>query len=195
MERTRIQSLLASLSGKILDVGGSAGTLHEELLARFPAEKIISLDIEIIHVRTNQVIGDGQRMPFKDGAFNSILAGETIEHIADYRAFLRECWRVLDNNGVLALSTPNKNSWFNRVTHSYEHPLHVSLFTPSTLRRVLEEEGFTIQKMELFPYTMESSDGAKHKWVFPLRAFVHALVPPTLREDMVFVCRKLPQRQ
>ncbi|QQR92099.1 MAG: class I SAM-dependent methyltransferase [Candidatus Iainarchaeum archaeon] len=193
-KHTRIDSLLASLQPLVLDVGGSAGTLHEELRKRFTPEQLISLDIEILNVRTNQVLGDGQKMPFRNEAFKSILAGETIEHIADYRAFLRECWRVLRPNGVLALSTPNKKSWFNRITHSYEHPLHVSLFTPAQLRKVLEEEGFSIQKMELFPYTMESSDGAKHKWVFPVRDFVHALMPDSLREDMVFVCRKKTQR-
>ncbi len=190
---TRVQSLLASLSGTVLDVGGSAGTLHEDLLKRHASEKIISLDIELIHVRTNQVLGDGQKMPFKDCAFNSILAGEVIEHVPDPRAFVRECWRVLEWNGVLALSTPNKKSWLNRITHSYEMPLHLSLFDIQTLSTLLDREGFTIQKLELFPFTEESSDGARNKWFFPVRNFMHAIALKGLREDMVFVARKVPQ--
>lgn len=190
---TRVQSLLASLSGSVLDVGGSAGTLHEELLTKHPPEKIISLDVELIHVRTNQVLGDGQRMPFHNRAFNSILAGEVIEHVPDPRAFIRECWRVLEWNGVLALSTPNKKSWLNRITHSYEMPLHLSLFDIESLRALLDSEGFTIQKIELFPFTDESSDGARNKWFFPVRNFIHALVPTALREDMVFIARKKPK--
>ena len=187
---TRVNALLASLSGNVLDVGGSAGTLHEELLKKFPKEKLISLDIELIHVRTNQVIGDGQKMPFKDRAFTSILAGEVIEHVPDPRAFVRECWRVLEWNGVLALSTPNKKSWLNRLTHSYEMPLHLSLFDPASLRTLLDSEGFTIQKVDYFPFTEESSDGARNKWFFPVRNLMHRLVPASLREDMVFVARK-----
>lgn len=193
MTRTRISALLASLSGNVLDVGGSAGTLHEDLLKQHAPEKIISLDIELIHVRTNQVLGDGQKMPFKDRAFNAILAGEVIEHVPDPRAFVRECWRVLDWNGVLALSTPNKKSWLNRLTHSYEMPLHISLFDTHTLRTLLDSEGFTIQRLELFPFTDESSDGARNKWFFPVRKFVHSLAPRGLQEDMVFIARKIPR--
>ncbi|MFH0970337.1 MAG: methyltransferase domain-containing protein [Candidatus Diapherotrites archaeon] len=189
---TRIQSLLSSIYGTVLDVGGSAGTLHEDLLKKIPAEYIISLDIELIHTRTNQVIGDGQMMPFKDHVFNSILAGEVLEHVENPRAFIQECWRVLDHNGVLALSTPNKKSWLNRITHSYEMPLHLSLFDPDSLCKLLDNEGFSIQKMEFFPYTEESSDGARNKWFFPLRKIVHSLIPDSLREDMIIICRKIP---
>ena len=192
---TRVQSLLASLSGRILDVGGSAGTLHEDLLKRHAPEKIISLDIELIHTRTNQIVGDGQLMPFRDRAFNSILAGEVLEHVPNPRAFIQECWRVLEWNGVLALSTPNKKSWLNRLTHSYEMPLHISLFDIPSLRTLLDEEGFSIQRVELFPYTEESSDGARNKWFFPVRKFVHSIAPNALREDMVFIARKIPKQR
>ena len=189
--KNRIDALLASISGKVLDVGGSAGTLHERLMEKVSEKDVISLDIEIIAVRTNQVIGDGQKMPFRNNSFNSILAGELIEHVESPRTFLEECWRVLENNGVVAISTPNKKSWLNRTTKSYEMPLHVSLFSPEKLRRLLVETGFTIQAVKLFPYTSESSDGAQNKWFFPIRKIIHNLVPNNLRENMVFVARKV----
>lgn len=194
MARTRADALLVSLHGRILDVGGSAGTLNEVLRAHHPTEKIIALDIELLHVRPNLVLGDGEKMPFRNRAFDSILAGETIEHIRHYREFLRECWRVLEPNGVLALSTPNVKSWFNRLTRSYHMPLHVSLFSPGELKKILQEEGFTIQHVDFFPYTAESSDGARHKWLFPIREAVHGVVPQGLREDMVIIARKNSQR-
>jgi 2-polyprenyl-3-methyl-5-hydroxy-6-metoxy-1,4-benzoquinol methylase len=193
MSTNRIDSLLASLQGKILDVGGSAGTLHEELIKRNAQEKIISLDIELIHTRTNQVIGDGQQMPFRNNSFNGILAGEVLEHVQSPAKFLEECWRVLEWNGVLALSTPNKKSWLNRLTRSYEMPLHVSLTEPESLRTLLDTSGFSVQKAEFFPYTPESSDGARNKWFFPVRNFMHAIMPDSLREDMVFIARKVPK--
>lgn len=187
----RVFALLASLDGRILDVGGSAGTLHDRLLEKHPPEKIISLDIELIHTRTNQVIGDAQKMPFGNNSFDSILAGELIEHVESPKLFLEESWRVLRNNGVLAISTPNKKSWLNRLTHSYEMPLHISLLSIPELKALLEQTGFSIQKIELFPYTEESSDGAKNKWFFPIRKTIHQLVPNDLREEMVFIARKV----
>ncbi len=194
MTRTRVDDLLSSLSGLVLDVGGSAGTLHEELLQHVTPENIVSLDIELIHVRTNQVIGDGEKMPFRNESFNSILGGEVLEHVHHPETFIRECWRVLHYNGVLALSTPNKKSWLNRLTHSYEMPLHVSLFDTESVRKLLLENGFTIQKLTYHPYTEESSDGARNKWFFPIRKTVHALVPPHLQEDMVIIARKTVQK-
>ncbi|MBM3281769.1 MAG: class I SAM-dependent methyltransferase [Candidatus Diapherotrites archaeon] len=188
--RTRVEALLTPLAGKILDVGGSAGTLHEDLLARHSPPKIISLDIELIHVRTNQVIGDGQQMPFRDNSFDGILAGEVIEHVPQPERFIQECARVLQKNGVLALSTPNKKSWLNRLTHSYEMPLHLSLFDIPSLKNLLERNGFLVERVELFPFTEESSDGARNKWFFPIRKIIHQLVPFSLKEDMVFVARK-----
>jgi 2-polyprenyl-3-methyl-5-hydroxy-6-metoxy-1,4-benzoquinol methylase len=190
----RVDALLASISGKVLDVGGSAGTLHEKLMKKIDEKNVISLDIEIIAVRTNQVIGDGQKMPFRNNSFNSILAGELIEHIEDPEKFLNECWRVLENNGVLALSTPNKKSWLNRTAKSYEMPLHLSLFSPEELKKLLKKTGFTVQTMNLFPYTSESSDGAQHKWMFPIRKLIHNLVPSSLRENMVLAARKIPKQ-
>ncbi len=191
---TRVDALLASLQGKVLDVGGSAGTLHEELRKRIPIQNIFSLDIELLHERTNQVLGDGQQMPFKDKSFQSILAGEVIEHIPNPRKFIQECWRVLDSNGVLALSTPNQKSWLNRLTKSYEMPLHVSLFDEKELIPLLTNEGFTIQSIKYFPYTEESSDGARNKWFFPLRGIVNQFVPNSLKEEIVVIARKLPQK-
>lgn len=191
--KTRIDSLLSSLSGKILDVGGSAGTLHERLLEKNTKENIISLDIEILIKRTNQIIGDGQKMPFRNNSFNGILAGELIEHIEEPKKFLNECWRVLEWNGVLALSTPNKKSWLNRLTQSYEMPLHLSLFSMDELKKMITGCGFTIQSVALFPYTEESSDGARNKWFFPIRKIIHSLVPNCLMENMVIVVRKIPK--
>jgi hypothetical protein len=58
----------------------------------------------------------------------------------------------------------------------------------------LDSEGFSIQKMEFFPYTEESSDGARNKWFFPVRNLIHSLVPNSLREDTVVAARKAPKR-
>jgi 2-polyprenyl-3-methyl-5-hydroxy-6-metoxy-1,4-benzoquinol methylase len=47
-------------------------------------------------------------LPFPDNHFDVIVSFETIEHLEDYRNFLRECVRILPEKGVLICSTPNK---------------------------------------------------------------------------------------
>jgi SAM-dependent methyltransferase len=51
------------------------------------------------------VQGDGQRLPFRDGAFDLVLSHSVIEHVASADAYLHECHRVLRPGGVLYLST------------------------------------------------------------------------------------------
>jgi SAM-dependent methyltransferase len=110
-------------------------------------------------------------MPFPDGSFDLVFAGEIIEHVTDPDAMLREIHRVLSPSGNLLLTTPNLLAWFNRalvlagvtplfVEHSYRatygpaysllhrvgKPVgHLRIFNWTPLRRVLEDNGFRIR--------------------------------------------------
>ena len=47
-------------------------------------------------------------MPYKNNTFDAVFIGEIIEHLENpYKAMI-EVSRVLKNNGILYLSTPNK---------------------------------------------------------------------------------------
>ncbi|MFH1225002.1 MAG: methyltransferase domain-containing protein [Candidatus Diapherotrites archaeon] len=52
-------------------------------------------------------------IPFADGYFDLVVAGEIIEHVYETGRFLRECNRVLRKGGTLLVSTPNTGSLRN----------------------------------------------------------------------------------
>lgn len=54
------------------------------------------------------VQGDVLRLPFPDGLFDAVVSFETIEHIADGAAWIREAARVLKDDGLFIVSTPNR---------------------------------------------------------------------------------------
>ena len=54
-------------------------------------------------------------LPFEDGAFGAVFAGEIIEHLVDTAGFLAELHRVLAPGGVAVITTPNLASFENRV--------------------------------------------------------------------------------
>ncbi len=56
------------------------------------------------------VCGNAERMPFRDGTFAAVVAGDVIEHVADQPATLAESHRVLMPGGRLFLATPNRLS-------------------------------------------------------------------------------------
>jgi ubiquinone/menaquinone biosynthesis C-methylase UbiE len=53
------------------------------------------------------VQGDAQKLPFADSSFDAVISCETIEHVPDAWAPLREMHRVTRRSGRLFLTTPN----------------------------------------------------------------------------------------
>ena len=51
--------------------------------------------------------GDATKIPLPDNSIDVMVSLETIEHIEDYEAFLKEINRVLVDDGVAFISTPN----------------------------------------------------------------------------------------
>src|SRR6185436_7696837 len=78
---------------------------------------------------------DGGRFPFDDGRFDSVFHTEVLEHVFDVRTLLSECRRVLRPGGEMLLTVPFQ-ARFHYIPHDYWR------FTPSALRRMLEEAGF-----------------------------------------------------
>jgi 2-polyprenyl-3-methyl-5-hydroxy-6-metoxy-1,4-benzoquinol methylase len=53
--------------------------------------------------------------PAAESEFNTIVAADVIEHIVDTDAFLSELWRVLRDDGLLIVTTPNLAFWMSRL--------------------------------------------------------------------------------
>jgi ubiquinone/menaquinone biosynthesis C-methylase UbiE len=52
-------------------------------------------------------VGSAEQMPVTDGEVDLIVSFETIEHLHNVPAFIRECHRVLSPGGQIIISTPN----------------------------------------------------------------------------------------
>jgi len=57
--------------------------------------------------RVTYVQADAQNLPFDAGSFDIVISCETIEHVPDPRAAVREMYRVCKPGGMLFLTTPN----------------------------------------------------------------------------------------
>ncbi len=107
----------------------------------------------------DQVLDVTQRLPFEN--VERIFAEHFIEHLAydDARRFLAECRRVLRDDGVLRLSTPNLDwvwaSHYKRVMSAEEEVIacfginrafrgwgHQFLYNERTLAATLHDAGF-----------------------------------------------------
>ena len=63
------------------------------------------------------------RLPLEDSAADLFVSFETVEHIEEQEAFLREIARVLAPDGLLLLSCPNRREYSDR--RGFANPYHV----------------------------------------------------------------------
>lgn len=87
------------------------------------------------------LFGDGQKMPFRDGVFDTAMALEVLEHVKNPDACLAEIRRVLRPGGRLLLTVPF-------VAPLHQLPFDYYRYTPGGLEAMLDRNGFTIEKIE-----------------------------------------------
>ncbi|MDI6810220.1 MAG: class I SAM-dependent methyltransferase [archaeon] len=90
------KDLLEVLHGKILDIGCNEGGIHPYLKQ---IGDVYGMDIVLTNYRDKVVKADAHHIPFKDETFDSIFAGEIIEHLENPPQFLREVERVIKRGG------------------------------------------------------------------------------------------------
>jgi SAM-dependent methyltransferase len=79
------------------------------LLSAAGARHVVSVDNSGEASATRLVRGDVTRLPFQEGAFDLYVSFETLEHVEDDRALVREAFRVLAPGGRFLCSTPNRD--------------------------------------------------------------------------------------
>jgi 2-polyprenyl-3-methyl-5-hydroxy-6-metoxy-1,4-benzoquinol methylase len=91
------------------------------------------------------------------GLHDAVVSIEVLEHLYDPRLFAKRVFELLKPGGVALVSTPYhgylKNlalALFNRFDY-HANPLwdhgHIKFFSPRTLTRLFEEEGFRVQSI------------------------------------------------
>lgn len=101
---------------KVLDVACGEG-YGSALLKKWGAKKVIGVDCseEAIkkakkyfkQVNVEYMVADACQLPFEDNSFDLVVSFETIEHVDDDVAFLKEIQRVAKKDAVIIVSCPN----------------------------------------------------------------------------------------
>ena len=103
---------------RVLDLASGSG-YGSALLAAGGALSVVSADRDAGAFREAALPGsragplrgtlaDAARLPFRDGSFDLYVSFETIEHVPDDRAVVREARRVLAPGGMFLCSTPER---------------------------------------------------------------------------------------
>jgi SAM-dependent methyltransferase len=124
---------------RVLDAacGDGYGTA---ILAGAGARSVIGVDLSVDaveHARGRYAsdfqVADIAALPFEDDTFDLVVSFETIEHVDDAPRVLAEFRRVLAGEGILVISTPNKQQYL------VENEFHTREFTHDEFASLLSD--------------------------------------------------------
>ncbi len=146
-----------NLKGKVVvDIGSSVGWV-ERALANSGAKEIIGIEpnkqaLEFAKKDIKGpkfILGDALNIPLKDQYADFVFLFDVLEHVpkeTELKA-LKEIRRVLKENGLLLLSTPNDNFFIKTLDPAwYFGHRHYSI---SCVKKLLENEGFELLSLTL----------------------------------------------
>jgi SAM-dependent methyltransferase len=114
--------------GAVLELGSGAGFLKEWIPG------LVTSDI--LPVPGVEVVLNGQRLPFDDGALRGIVMTNVFHHISEPRRFLEEATRCVRPGGVITMIEPWVTPWsrlvYTRLHHEPFDPSAANWEFPST---------------------------------------------------------------
>ncbi|MBS7247152.1 MAG: class I SAM-dependent methyltransferase [Candidatus Jordarchaeales archaeon] len=116
----KMRVFLRSVSGlRVLDVGCGVGGACLTLANH--ANQVVGIEINSLAIQLAKlnakkakngvidfILASGLNLPFKEGCFNLTICNDVLEHVEDKHKLLKEIHSVLDDEGRLFLTTPNR---------------------------------------------------------------------------------------
>ena len=153
---------------RVLDVASGEG-YGSHLLAHVAAS-VVGVDLSVDAVahaavrypasNLRYVAASCTHIPEPDASFDVIVSFETIEHITEHEAFLREVNRLLVPGGLFIISSPNRPEYSDRT--GYKNAFHVKELDRDELKNLLDRH-FPAQRWF-------AQRAAFHSMVWPLDA-------------------------
>ena len=144
-------------------------------------QKYIGLDIEISgHSHENEEIDvyyDGNKIPFENNYFDSILASEVFEHLFNLEEIIKELFRVIKKDGHLLITIPF-------VYDEHETPYDFARYTSFGIKHLLEKNGFKVIKIEKSTNYLETVFQMFilyiYQFIFPKNKIIKTILVPII---------------
>lgn len=106
-----LKSRYPHITGRHLDIGSGTGNLIRRIGQEYPVESsacdYTDAFMELNHIKVQVVDLNEGKLPWPDAHFDLVTFTEVAEHLENYRAVIREIYRVLRPGGVVVITTPN----------------------------------------------------------------------------------------
>jgi len=146
-----IEPYLSKTRGAVLDVGCASGYFLELMRTGGWEVEAIELDKDMIAKVKEKNIPVSER-PFEEFTsskkYKLITMFDVLEHIPDLKSAFAKFHDLLDEDGIVALITPDFSSaqrkLFGKKWFQYKPQEHIQYFTPETLSRAIKPYGLQV---------------------------------------------------
>lgn len=136
---------------KALDIGCAAGYCLEVFQEHGWQPHGVELDHKLAEELRSKgfIVFDAPLLKLKNiGTYSFITLFDVIEHLTDLHENVSTLNRLLEDNGIVVVVTPNYNSWQRRIFQKkwfqFKPVEHINYFTLATFRTLVEANGFRI---------------------------------------------------
>ncbi len=200
------QTNLLKPNDRILEIGCGIGSIVSELSGQghdITGTDISSRAIEYGRKKYSDInlqVQSAEELQFEDQMFDVVLSFDLFEHIARVDRHISEVYRVLKEDGLYLLQTPNKYS--NVIFETLYHKslkwrrVHPSLHTPAQLKRRLARHGFQTQFVKMNPINEFTLNKLRKKFGPISGIFKHinfCRLPLALQTNLYVIARKMPK--
>ncbi len=188
-----------AIGATIVDVGCGAGQLRpfvQQQFSRYIGADVVRYEDFPDEAEFTQVDLDKGQVALPDESADVVAAVETIEHLENPRAFMRELVRLAKPGGWIVVTTPNQLSLLSLLTLVFKqrfsafqdvhYPAHLSALLEVDLKRIASECGLANCAVNY------SCTGRiiLTPWSFP--KFISRVFPRALSDNVLLIGRKNP---
>src|SRR5260370_26987529 len=166
MNGLKLRYLLADLEavrGKVLDVGGGAGSVAKAVKRERPDLEVVGCDVSRSALAVAGASPDGvnfraaeaEKLPFADGEFDFVWIFDVLEHVEKPEQVLREIARVLRPGGAFHIVRPLEGQprtlyrlvgCGTRWTAKARHGGHIQIFSAERFRTLASAGGLPVMR-------------------------------------------------
>ena len=218
--RRRLKKFLPHVrTGNLLDVGTGIGQFLYEAKPHFDSVSGTEVSESAIRIGKERfgldiVRGEIQKVSFPPASFDNITLFHVLEHVPDPRVTLDRCTQLLKTGGVLLICVPNEVlAWtskikavgkmlgipaFRKFSRRYgisragsSREIHLSRFTPKTLKSLVGQSGFEVIDEGLDPYSAGTGIlGALHRLYYGLHQVIFRVLGANRYDTIWMIARR-----
>jgi SAM-dependent methyltransferase len=113
-----------------INVGAGGRRLHKNLK-----------NLDLFEGPNTDIVSTAEKIPCGDNSFQVVISQETLEHVQDFKAAIKEMYRITKVGGVLYCQVPF-------VIGYHPGPTDFWRFTKEGLKTFIEEVGYSIEELK-----------------------------------------------